>query len=427
VWARLVALLLAAAGSAPAAPGAAHTTPADRPATDPLPYDPAPTEPPPVELPPMGPPPAIRPPPAELQSADPELVEPRSADAGLDPGRELEPCRPRPGEILPGFCSPDIKRLPDPSNPRPSTERPYVWPEEIRMPAERGHRRVEKALYSIARRMDDFFGNPDELDEPPAARMRFRGGLRTEQGDPLQTPDVSLAADLRLPSLDALLSRARIYVSGGEERDEARTADEGVGIRREFGPSASLRGRGGAAELRFDLYRDEVTLVDFGAGIRFRYPPPPYVRARAARAAELGLGVVAHGNQTLFWATQEGFGEATRVDLERVLGRRTIARLFAVGTVHEESRGFESTVEGGLQQGFGPRTGIYFAGGLDSATRPAQVDRYRVFARLRRDVYGGWLFGELEPEVFWPLRGESRPRVLAFTVRLEVHFRSYDY
>jgi hypothetical protein len=140
----------------------------------------------------------------------------------------------------------------------------------------------------------------------------------------------------------------------------------------------------------------------------------------------LGLGVVGHLNQTGFWERRSGFGEASRVDVERVFGSRTVARLWGIATLHEQSRGLEWTTEGGVSRSLGRRTGAYLAGSIEGATRSvADVDRYRAFTRLRRDVHEGWLFLEVEPEVAWPADVVgTRARVFGATLRVEVQLAS---
>jgi len=58
---------------------------------------------------------------------------------------------------------------------------------------------------------------------------------------------------------------------------------------------------------------------------------------------------------------------------------------------------------------------------------PVAVDRYRVFARYRRDFFRRWIFVELEPELGWPWSVDrGRHREIAGTVRLEVQFQGQD-
>jgi hypothetical protein len=346
-------------------------------------------------------------------------------DAGGEP---IQPCPPRPGEVVPGPCSPAPPQEPSPPPQQPPIDVDALLEEEEEEPGwiDSRHGVVEESLTAIVHRLDDFFGDPAHYQfDPPSSRIRLRGGVRGSQRDPVRDQlelTGSVLADLRLPALDRLLRRARLFVAGSSDVEERTSGTEQDLVPRRFDPT--LKGRGGAVELRFDLFRVRSTVVDMGGGARFGLPPPPYVRVRAAHAEELRLGFVGHVNQTVFWQRAEGFGESSRVDVERVFTPRSVARLWAIATLHERSRGLEWGAESGLQQGLGRRTGVYLAGGLEGATRSnANVDRYRLFTRLRRDVHEGWLFVEVEPEVSWPVTAASeRVRVVAGTLRLEVQF-----
>jgi hypothetical protein len=118
----------------------------------------------------------------------------------------------------------------------------------------------------------------------------------------------------------------------------------------------------------------------------------------------------------------------TRLDVERAFqARTTIARWWSTGRVDQVSLGYEWASEVGLQRVLGPRTGLYTAAAIAGATRAvADVERYRIYSRLRRDVHRGWTFVEVQPEIAWPadeLTGR-RSRVLALTLMLELQFSS---
>jgi hypothetical protein len=318
-------------------------------------------------------------------------------------------------------------RADDPSmpgtKPKPAEERPQPKPGERPGWLDSSHEQVEETLTSVVRRLDGFFGDPSKVHlDPPQSWLRARSELRLGQRGIFE-PGFSLLADVRLPSLDKLLSRAHLVVFGGREEVETQVSTDRDGLTpRRISPS--IVRSSGAAELRFDVWRGGNSVVDVGGGLRFDIPPPPYFRVRGATAVELGLGFVAYANQALFWAQNAGFGEATRLDLERVFGRRAVARVYGIGTLYEQSRGLEWYGEAGYAQGLGSRTGVYLAGSVEGTTRSlASVDRYRLFTRLRRDVHDAWLYLELEPQYAWPAGPlGNRFRELSVTFRVEVQF-----
>jgi hypothetical protein len=324
--------------------------------------------------------------------------------------------------VEPPVCSP-IPGAPNPS--QPSSKREETPPKKREGWigwADARHEAFEQSLFGLVLRADGFFGDPSHIQfDPPAYSLRLRSGLRIGS-DKLFQGEGSVLADIRLPALERAVSRASLFIAGGADEDQIQSSTE-----QDLAPlrlSPSLGASRGAIELRFDLFRVKRTVVDLGGGVRFGYPIPYYTRLRFAHAEDLGLGLVGAVNQTGFWDSRLGFGESTRVDVERVFGPRSIARTWGIGTLHEKSRGLEWTAEVGFAQGLGMRTGLYTAAAAQGATRPeAQVDKYRIYTRLRRDIHQAWLFAELEPEVSWPLQVTgARPTVYAVTVRLELQF-----
>jgi hypothetical protein len=285
------------------------------------------------------------------------------------------------------------------------------------------HGTVLRGLNALVLKLDRFFGEQQHAAyEPPSTNIRLKNELHSAEGDPLEAR-TAISADIRLPAANQALSRFSVLVTGeSEPQIEPEDADVDRDPPR-F--DARLETAGGALELRYDLFRASQTLVDAGAGARFGLPPSPYTRLRLSQGFPLGVSIVGHVSQSVFWDERDGFGETTRLDVHRALGTRTLARWSSIGTVAEASRGYEWTSEIGVQRALGPRTALRGGAAIAGATRAVvDVDRYRIFTRLRRDVYRGWAFLEAEPEVVWPaneVTGE-RSRVLGIILRLELQF-----
>jgi hypothetical protein len=329
-------------------------------------------------------------------------------------------------------ASPASQAAPEPTPASPSPTTPPPAPVDGSKPAEApdgkgwvdaSHDRVERGINALVLRLDRFFGETahEEADEAPSSRIRLRNEVRTGEDDAFETR-LSISGSLRLPAADRLLSRFSLLITGETDPNPA-PGNEVDRVPPRF--DARVRAASGALELRYDLFRASRTLVDAGAGVRLDMPPPPYTRLRLSQGFPLGARVLGHLSQSVFWDRNEGFGETTRLDVDRAFGTRTLARWWSVGTVDEVSRGYEWTSEVGVQRALGARTGLYTAAAIAGATAAvADVDQYRIYTRLRRDVYGGWTFIEVEPDIAWPadeLTGR-RSRVLGVILRLEIQF-----
>jgi hypothetical protein len=351
-----------------------------------------------------------------------------AANANASPATADGPPAWRPwSPVAPAGALPDSPLVPKPDTtseearaapPPPAGE----LPQQLAVPLDTSKEIIEAGVEAVIHRIDRFFGDPTHRAfEEPSTRFRVRNDARfTDEGDFDDT--LSFVADLRVPALDAALARASIFLAGQTRDDERDDPDDPV--RPRLAPS--LRRAGGAVELRYDLWRTKRGgVVDVGAGFRFRLPPPPYLRARFGQRGRLGP-VIGHFTQAGFWERREGFGETTRLDLEAPLGNVTVPRFLAVATIHQESRGLEWLLEAGVQRTLGTRTGVWVAAAMDGKTAaPVGVERYRGYARLRRELHRRWVYGELEPEILWPADDAGRrERILALTLRLELQFEA---
>jgi hypothetical protein len=289
---------------------------------------------------------------------------------------------------------------------------------------EASHDVLERGLNALVLDLDRFFGDAGhEPYEPPTSYIRLRNELRTGQDDAVRAA-TAIAGYLRLPAASRMLARLRVFFAGETEPKPLPGPDVDL-VPPRF--NARVRSAGGGLELRVDLARGRRTLVDAGAGVRLGMPPPPFTRVRLAQGFPLGISVIGHLSQSVFWDRRQGFGETSRLDVERAFGTRTLARWWSTGTVDQVTRGFEWASEIGVQRVLGPRTGLFTAAAIAGATRnTAPVDRYRVYSRLRQDVYAGWAFVEVEPEIDWLADAVTsrRSRVVSATLRLELQFSS---
>jgi hypothetical protein len=130
-------------------------------------------------------------------------------------------------------------------------------------------------------------------------------------------------------------------------------------------------------------------------------------------------------------------------ELDRPL-KRVLLRLSGDATRSERSNGVEWGSEFAVVVPLPPKSAAQVAVATGGATeawvavpdpvtgasrsRPVpQIDRTRVYARLRTDVYRRWLFVEIEPEVAWPWTPErKRYSAWGLAFRVEVQFQGKE-
>jgi hypothetical protein len=181
--------------------------------------------------------------------------------------------------------------------------------------------------------------------------------------------------------------------------------------------------RRGRTELRFDVVRHGVLVFDTSAGINFVWPPVPFARFRSHLRLGLGSGYVFRLTEVLF-VELGGRGAGTNTDLllERFVGSTMRLRWEGHGLYAEHTRGLETNSLVGAEWRVHPRTGLYAGIGCSAFGTPHPgLDVCRAWNGVRQDLWAGWIFGELEPEVGFPrLPGQQRRQVLAVTLRVEL-------
>lgn len=320
-----------------------------------------------------------------------------------------EPPAPAP---VPESASED-RPPPEPALPPPVP--PPGWIDET-------HALVEQEIGGMTGWVDRFFGDERDADlDRAASALRWRNELRIDDRRRVAAR-TRLRASLELPALERRLARASLVLTGETLADPSRgISDEPGGP----GITPTLRAEQASLDLRFQLWRGASTVVDAGPGVGLRWPPEGHLAARLRQRLGPGLGFTARFTQVAFYSTRDRFGGNADLDVDRPLGQHLLLRWRNRGLLSEVSRGLEWGSELGLAYDLQPlRLGVYLAGAMAGATRPVdEVAVYRLFTRVRRDVWRRWLFLELEPEVSWPTAPPlGRHKEHAVTLRVEVAF-----
>jgi hypothetical protein len=337
-------------------------------------------------------------------------------------GQELP--RPASGGAQEAWTAPVF---PTPEPPARAEPTPAVAPSEgvIRRSGEDtwmdvSHEFVETRLFAPILRFDRFFSDNPGLDEDRARSfLRVRSELRYDrEANPVFV--TGLRSNLRLPGLHAAVRRMRVVLAAGAQEVFEALPGEPAREGRALG--------GGEAELRFSLFDAMKAHADLGAGLIFQWPVGVFTRAGTRWRLVAGELFAAELACSGFWRTDTGFGANASARLQRPLRPEAIVRLGNDFLISEVSEGVEWRPALEAIFGLGPRAAATL--GVDaiwkSEIRP-QVERYRVRARFRRDVYRRWIFVELEPELYWPWSPElGRHPVSAVTFRFEIQFNGNE-
>jgi hypothetical protein len=327
---------------------------------------------------------------------------------GWDPARAEPPEAPAPVSHAPGGRPAD-----DPG-----------WLDDRRLAVERG-------LSDLSDYFDQFFGNdPRPSLESPSSRLHFKTYVRTAQDRDFAVGGTA-SASVHLPRLERWLDNARLVLVGDTDQAGLPAAAGSQGVL-ETAPvpptmtdaSASYLWRGrGHAELRFDLFHGHRLLLDTGVGTTLAWPPVPFARLRAHLRFALGAGLLLRATGVVF-AEPYGRGPGISHGLEvgRFLAPSLWLRWVGQGLFARRTRGVEWSTLVGAEWMVGPRTGLYSGVGASGFGTPQPgLDTWRVWTGVRQDLWRGWVFAGLQPELIWPRSaGQARRQVWAVTARFEV-------
>ncbi len=293
------------------------------------------------------------------------------------------------------------------------------------------HAEVEHRLGKLVDAFDRFFGDERQLDvESPRTRLRLKSYVRTAQDRDFAWA-AAAAVSVRLPRLQRWLRNARLVLTSEDAGVGVPVAPSVDGPPGETTPpvvppprtAESIPGTRGRADLRFDLLRRENLILDTGVGVSFAWPAVPYARLRGHLRHGLGAGFMLRATQNLFVeAWGRGPGTTTDLVLDRFFGTALRLRWEGHGLFARTTRGVEWSTLVAAEWKVHRRTGL--GAGVSAAgfgTPEPGLDVWRTWVSVRQDLWSGWIFAELEPEVAWPRpAGMPRDQVLAVTLRLEV-------
>lgn len=284
-------------------------------------------------------------------------------------------------------------------------------------------REIFETVCETAARFDGFFGNR-RFDEE-ARRTHGRAGLRLlwDEHDGIDL-DGNLKVNVDFPNLDhrvnAFLGREdrSEFVSGGQnDLDFLPTFFEREG-RQEW-----LLGLG------WRPVSSDRSALDFDAGIEIDTPVDPWVRTRYRHYWLLGDDNLLRARQSVYYTREKKLGFGTRVDFERPVSARTLARLTGNVRFDDETEGGDWDTGVTLYHGFSPDRAIAWFVGVNGETgHEVPIQDYGTRFTYRQRMLREWFFGEIITGVTWPRDNLQEQRELAYHIGFgfEIQFSGED-
>jgi hypothetical protein len=293
--------------------------------------------------------------------------------------------------------------------------------EDIEIRVEETHEQLEQDILDQIMRLDTKFGNVQKDPRRQTSYVfRLRNGIRLEEKGRVR-PDITLRANIVLPKISEKL---RLVISGENKVDTLSPALPDDPGNPGFDRTTLATARLVNTEFRYELIRKTDWYLFAGAGVRIALPLEPFVRSRFQYTHRFNSFFLLHLGETVFVKYNDGVGETTEVNLERLLNERTLLRLANSATLSQEFTGLEWGSELSWIRALSAKSALTVTAGMYGNSAPATVvSNYRLLTCYRQNFLRDWLFFEVEPEVSWPRNVDStHPRKVALTFRLEVLF-----
>lgn len=253
---------------------------------------------------------------------------------------------------------------------------------------DRGHAHASRWVGDVADGVDRFFVDENADEANNETRVRIGGGVEIVDGEGLGV-DSRFRLDLHLPRTSRRLTVVLIGSDADHPLRDALGQEDDDTV---------------AGFLRYFLLDRDAAWLSLDGGTKFRPEPDPFGRIRGVRRIAVGDLLSITPRQTFYWELADGFGETTRVDVDRQIGERSLLRWRSEGTWSEVSEGVDLFMEVSGSRQLAELRGIRAAVKLDGRTEPSvRATRYAAAIRYRHAVWRDWLFGEIEPEIGFPL------------------------
>jgi hypothetical protein len=157
------------------------------------------------------------------------------------------------------------------------------------------------------------------------------------------------------------------------------------------------------------------------AGVRVNIPPQIFAKLRFWKTSKLDNGWIFRPREELLWVEKEGFVSSTNLDFDRKLDDPKYLLRF-INKIRWTDLDYSITLTNGpsLFHNIDDRKGLSYNFFVISINEPEyNVANYVANISYRQDLYKGWFFWELTPQVEFP-RARNFHRTPSFTVKFEV-------
>jgi hypothetical protein len=283
---------------------------------------------------------------------------------------------------------------------------------------------LSRGICNITTGFDRFFGGKREEEENVDKFVRLTNSFKWQQGQGFDFK-ARVRARLQLPHFK---DRLNLILSGEDDRAISETLSREDDFKEKDANAKNAMDTSSSGKhslgVRWNIIREPTSSFSVSGRLRLSsFEIRPAVIARYRYTQGLGQYALSRTTQTLYWYKKEGFGETTRLDLERLVTPQTLLRTSIAGTYSEMSNGIDWGMETSLFHEFSPKKAISLDAAVWGSTLPSiATENYRIGIRYRKNFYRPWLFFEIEPELSWPKSDETGEREITPAIMFRLEF-----
>ncbi|MFH1037650.1 MAG: hypothetical protein V1789_03140 [PVC group bacterium] len=243
---------------------------------------------------------------------------------------------------------------------------------------------------------DNWFGDPDTLEseiDKPWLQVRLGGELK-------EGPEFEFKNRFWVfAPLPLLENRLGVFI--GRDADDEYEDDQDYFDRENDDSDNNF-----TAGLRFSHARTKDWQFSTNLGLKFTIPPAVYIKPRLQYTHVTGRWLF-RPIQYVYYYTDDGPGETTKLEINRYLGSRFLARSYTQSTYSNTSNGIDLSQEFNLQYlNFDIRHGTNYAVSLEWEsnfhTWPSFKDnQHQLTLRYYRSIWRPWFRIGLGPRLTW--------------------------
>lgn len=279
------------------------------------------------------------------------------------------------------------------------------------------HHSLSRSLFLFSNTIDSFFGGQRADDLPNGSRIRLYWMANKEENTAL-VGESAIKANIVLVETQKKLkvSFKNKYEEENEKKSEIKTenkeqqdqvATQAPVSQSSFDPADLLRWR-----LKID------------SGIRVAIPPEPFAKLRLLKSWYFG-NYELRPSQEVFWYLESGFGETTRLDLDRPINEDLLFRYENWVTWRDETDQYEFASGPILFQRLSDRRGLSYNLKILGTSEPIwHVNDYKFEIAYRQLLWRKWFFLELTPYVHFP-KARDWEKTFGMSFKLEMVIGNY--